>query len=292
MDFSKITFRCSSLGHIMVDAKGKSNRQKYDEAMAKLSDTETAISETKNKDTKTFAKLIDTQVKLNELLDKLEDVKDFPHLSESCKTFLCDLYVVLKYGRTEDIKSKYLEKGLRLEEDAITLYSLVEKTFYKKNKVRERNEWIEGEVDIFAKDFVGDTKANWGLFQFTRTAAKPTKLLYVWQIKGYCWLFKKKLGKLIYCLLNTPEHLIVAEERRLLYDFLGSQDEYKEACIELRKNHIFDDIPEREKVREYPVEFNLIEDTKKIKQRVEDCRWYLANVIDKLKTDSDESEEE
>jgi hypothetical protein len=33
MDFSKLTFRCSSLGYIMGDAKGKSNLQKYNEAV-------------------------------------------------------------------------------------------------------------------------------------------------------------------------------------------------------------------------------------------------------------------
>lgn len=297
IDWSTFTFRCSSLGYIMVPAKGKSNLQKYEESLEKLSDVEEKIKSTKNKDTKIYYNLLEKQIKLNSDLDYYEPIRNIPHLSETCKTHLCDIYTSNKYDITEDIKNKYIEKGLRREEDAITLYTLVCGVMYSKNKIRKFNEWINGECDIDKKGeiFVGDTKSNWSVFQFTRTVAKPINFKYKWQLKGYCWLFGKRLGKLIYCLLDTPEHLIVAEERRLLYDFLGSEEEYKEACKELRRCHIYDYIPNEEKIREYEVYFSE-EDITAIKKKIEDCRWYIINVISKKKddgaTDSDEVHEE
>lgn len=299
IDWSKFTFRASGFGHAMVPPKGKSYLQKLQEAELKLSGVESEIESTKNKETKTYAKLLEKQKDLNTLLDRLEPLKDIPNLSEGCKTYLCDIYTAEKFGRVEDIKSKYMQKGLHMEEDAITLYSLYCKENFVKNKNRMDNGWVQGECDLDVKylnyemdvkDFIGDTKVNWTIFQFTRTVAKKVNPVYKWQIKIYCWLYGKKLGKIIYCLLDTPEHLIVSEEKKLLYDFLGTKEEYQEACLELRKNHTYGDVPIEEKVREYEVEYSD-SDSLLIKKRVEECRWYLANVIDKHKVDEDEEVE-
>lgn len=49
-------------------------------------------------------------------------------LSETTKTHLVDLYVANKYGRNTDTFNKYVQKGLAVEEDSITLYSRVKNT--------------------------------------------------------------------------------------------------------------------------------------------------------------------
>ena len=197
MDFSKHKFRCSSLGHIMGDAKGKSYREQYDEAHA-LSTELIAQYSGMNKDTKSAQKVLERMEKAIDKRKKLEDKKDIPHLSDTCKTHLCDVYTRVKYGRTEDIASKYLEKGLTSEEDAITLYSMVTREFHKKNTEERSNDWIQGTLDFIDEFKVVDTKVNWSIFQFNRTAAKPIKPLYHWQLDGYMWLWGRPKAKLAY----------------------------------------------------------------------------------------------
>ena len=300
MDFSKFTFRCSSLGHIMQDPKGESNRQLYDRLKAELPQKQYALGQCSERAVKTANKLYD-EIELMELkIASLENgnALDLPHLSDGCKTHLCDIYTVVKYGRTTDIKSKYLEKGLLLEEDAITDYCKLTGEYHVKNSERRKNDWIEGEADIVGKDFIVDTKVNWDIFTFNRTVARPIKPLYWWQLDGYMWLWEKQRAELAYVLLNTPEHMIVREEKKLLYELFGSdanyaaadeieKDRYRTACSDLRHNLIYDDIPLEERVRITNVTRSE-ERIEKIKSRVEECRIWLNNFANK-KIDEDDS---
>lgn len=289
--FDDFTFRCSSLGYIMSDTKDKSYAQRFEEAKAKadlLSVQFGQIPENKMH-LKSSENLADRYFKAKEKADALEPLKDVEVLSDTCKTHLCDVYTRIKYGRIEDIKSKYLTKGLLMEEDAITMYSELTGEFYKKNDSRLSNGWIEGETDFFDDDTCIDTKVNWSIFQFNRVVAKPIKPLYHWQLEGYCWLWGRPNGKLVYCLLNTPEHLIAMEEKKLLYDFVGSKEDYEEACKELRHNHIYDDIPLKERVRQ----FNIVackDRRAALQKRIISCRKFL-NDLDELKIDENEMED-
>lgn len=305
INWDEYLFRCSSLGHIMIDPKGKSHKQKYEECLESLSKKQFAYSETKNKETKTAKNMLEQLFKLSEKLKKLEPLKDVPVLSDGCKTHLCDLYTVVTTGRTRDIKNKYLEKGLLLEEDAITQYSLLTGTFFQKNKLRKYNEYVDGEMD-FPDEFTAyDTKVSWDIFTFNRTMAKPILPLYHWQLDGYMWLYNKPKGRLVYTLLNTPEHLIQLEEKKLKYDLFGTQQNFDyappqeremfdEACKELRLKMTYDDIPLKDKVITFDIERSE-ERIERIKQRVIDCRYFLNNIT-KLKTmedaeDADELQE-
>lgn len=49
--------------------------------------------------------------------------KERGDLSETTKKFLIEVFVENKYGREKEISNKYIEKGLKVEQDAITLYS-------------------------------------------------------------------------------------------------------------------------------------------------------------------------
>lgn len=303
MDFSNHKFRCSSLGYIMADARGKSNKQLLnenelllDELLAKYSDI--------NKGTKAAETMLARINKVSALVDKYSTIADIPLLSDTCKTHLSDVYTRTKYNRTEDIRSKYLEKGLQMEEDAITLYSMISGEFHKKNDERRSNDFIEGSMDFEKGDFVFDTKVNWSIFQFNRVASRAIKPLYHWQLDGYMWLWNKTNARLVYCLVNTPEMTIQMEIRKLMYEFFGGVREYEyakledesslliksfeEAVIETRRNHTYDDIPIEERIRTFDIKRND-ERIDMIKQRVADCRIYLNN-IDNNKIDEDEIE--
>lgn len=232
-----------------------------------------------NKATIGADKLLEKLSKASERIDYLKTILDKPHLSSVCKSYLCSYYIQKKYGMEENIKNKYFEKGISKEEDAITLYSLHQGEFFKKNTERKFNEFIEGELDIKNHERVIDTKVSWSMFQFMRTSTKPLAPLYYWQQIGYMWLWGLKKGRVAHCLLNTPEKLIAKEEKALLYDFIGSEEDYNEACKELRKSHIYDDIPVSDKVKIFDVDFDESK-VDLIKSTIIDCRKYLQEMED------------
>lgn len=205
-------------------------------------------------------------------------------LSETTKTHLVDVYVSNKYSRQDEIQSKYIEKGLAVEEDSITLYSRVLKSFFQKNEKHLFNFFIKGTPDLFtgesvmSADVIIDIKSSWDLYTFMRVLTKDVNKMYYWQLQGYMALTGAKSAKLAYCLVDTPQPLIEDEKRRLMYrmgviDPAGN-DLYEEACNALDRSMTFGDIPMAERVIQFVIDRNDA-DIEKIYKRVEDCRIWL-----------------
>jgi len=203
-------------------------------------------------------------------------------LSETCKTHLVDLYVADKYDRHTDIFNKYVEKGLAVEEDSITLYSRVQKQFFKKNEVRLKNEFINGEPDLFTgptiheAETIIDVKSSWDLYTFTRAKFSDVNKHYWWQLQGYMALTGAKKSRLAYCLVNTPEQTINDEKRKLMWRMGALSEEatdYKEACELIDKNMRYDDIPLHERVFIFEIERDEYA-IQSIYDKVKKCREY------------------
>ena len=267
MDFSKHLFRCSSLGHLMTDPQGDSNFVKWQKACAKHSDMIANAPNRYNKDGVTQSKLYDKWLEKckeqTKLVDELYKVKDEVELSETAKVHLSDIHTQITTGRQTDISNKYIEKGLMVEEDGITVYSRNKRKFFKKNETHLKNLFIMGTPDIFEgasiheATSVPDIKCSWDLYTFRRTVVKKINPLYWWQLHGYMWLTGAKNAPLSYCLVNTPEPLIQSAEKSLWFK-LGCPDDsnenYLDACAELRKSMIYDDIPLNGRLLEYVIE--------------------------------------
>lgn len=205
-------------------------------------------------------------------------------LSETTKTHLIDVYVANKYNRQEDIQNKYVEKGLAVEEDSITLYSRIKGEIFFKNENHLSNKWIKGTPDLFTgkaiteAETITDIKSSWDIYTFMRTLTKDVNKMYYWQLQGYMDLSGAKSATLAYCLVNTPATMIEDEKNRLrwkmgIIDPTGN-DLYEQACQELERAMIFDDIPLNEKLIEFHIERNDA-DIMKMHQRVEECRKWL-----------------
>ena len=219
---------------------------------------------------------------------KLKADKEAGNLSETTKTYLVDLYVKEKYGRENDITSKYLTKGLMVEEDSITLYSRVKKNFFSKNEERLSNEYITGVPDLYTganildTEVIIDLKSSWDIFTFFRTQTKEVNSDYYYQLQGYLFLTGARVAKLAYCLINTPEMLINDEKRKLMYKMGATTDEspeFLEACEKLDKAMTYDDIPLAKRL----IEFTIPRDEAaidKIKTKVLKAREYL-NQLDR-----------
>ncbi len=293
MNFDNFLFHCHSLGLLMTEPREKSNLEKYNEAVSKraalipkFEKLELDIAEIKNQETKTFSKKMDTLERYEKRIDvlgdsikQLEPIKDVKELSETCKAHLMDLFVANRYGVTRDIKLKYWEKGLLNEENAIDIYTIATNTMFEKNKVRKSNGYVTGEID-FPSDImllIYDTKVSWNIFTFWRSLAKGVTDLEYWQAQAYMWLWEMDKAKVCKILTDTPDKLIENEKKDLLRDFIGTPEQYEEACVEIEKLHKYKHIPFEERIIELEVE-RSDEDIEKIPERLEMCRDFLNNI--------------
>lgn len=204
-------------------------------------------------------------------------------LSETTKTHLIDVYVANRYGRQDDIQSKFIEKGLAVEEDSITLFSRIKKDFYKKNESHLKNSWIKGTPDLYVGESIDqathiiDIKSSWDIYTFMRVITKEINKLYYWQLQGYMDLTGATSATLAYCLVDTPQQLIEDEKRRLMWKMGVATNEnplYLEACEELERSMTFGDIDMGERMIELKIERNDA-DIMRMHSRVEECRKWL-----------------
>jgi hypothetical protein len=271
MKFDTWKVRCHALGNIMSAGKSTITEKQLGQ-----------ITEFQQK-----SKLTDKQkTELTRLIQKMDN----PELSTTCKSYLIECYVTERYGREKDVYSKYMEKGLAVEEDAITLYSLVKGEFYKKNEERIGNEFVEGCPDIREFKHVRDIKSSWDIFTFYNSKLSKINSDYEWQLTGYQWIDDAESATLAYCLVDTPDTLINKAVNQLMWDMGAATNESPEflaAKEELEKSMRFSDIPRAERVHE----IFLRRDDRKIAQipdRVKECREWLSelhyNITEKTKS--------
>ncbi|MFD2921985.1 YqaJ viral recombinase family protein [Terrimonas rubra] len=217
---------------------------------------------------------------------KLKKDKEAGNLSESAKTHLVDVYVSNKYGRNSDIQNKYIQKGLLVEEDSITLYSRVKKNFFKKNEEHLKNDFIMGTPDLYigktiqTAERIIDIKSSFDIFTFFRNINSTLNSSYWWQVQGYMALTGAKSATVAYCLVDTPQVIINDEKRKLMWKMGVATDmdpDYMQACEELERLLTYPDIPMNERV----IEFDVFRDDEAIErcyERVLKGRNYLSEL--------------
>jgi hypothetical protein len=136
-------------------------------------------------------------------------------LSVGAKSYIAKAAKEAVYGYDEIITSKYMDKGIQVEDQSIELYNMVKGTDYKKNTVRLANYWITGEADIVGENEIIDIKSSWSLSTFPALAKDGEDKGYEWQGRAYMWLYDKPQFTLAYCLVDTPEELIKYEDAQL-----------------------------------------------------------------------------
>jgi hypothetical protein len=145
-------------------------------------------------------------------------------LSVSAKTAIEKLAKQVVYGYDESFGSKYTDKGIAVENDAIELYNSVFFTDHKKNIERKTNDWITGEADIVTMWKVIDIKSPWSLSTFPATSESGQDKTYEWQGRAYMWLWDVDEFEIAYCLVNTPIELIGYEDEKLHFvDYINPE---------------------------------------------------------------------
>ena len=200
--------------------------------------------------------------------------KDEP-LSETCKTYLQEIYLKEVWGRVKSDRegNKYTQKGIICETDSLELIERVTGKKYFKNKKTFSNDWIVGTPDVIGKELI-DVKTSWDLFTFMSVTEDQANKDYYYQIFGYMWLLGVKNATISYCLVNTPQDIIIDEMYRLSFKFPPDQQNQTE---KYRNNYIFDDIPENKRIKSYEYIYDewMVDN---IKTRIKNARDYLSKL--------------
>lgn len=269
--FDDYLFRCHALNNIMIGAdKGLTDRQEF------------RLEQLQQRQNGHGKPLTDNMVlELAELIRKRDTKKE---LSQTAKSYLEKIFNEEFHGRSREFSNKYTEKGIIMQEKGTSLYAdyLREVIGIKKppitNKERYVNKYITGEPDFIFDDVVYDIKCSWSLDSFPQHDSSLPSNDYLWQVKAYCWLTGLKRAKVVYCLLDTPEHLVMDEKYRVARN-LGVMDLPDEVEEEIEWMHNYSDLSTAEKIREFEVDIEE-GDSDLIIQQVELAREYL-NLLSK-----------
>lgn len=166
-------------------------------------------------------------------------------LSETTKTYLQTWIKEQIYGHRAQINSKYIDKGLEMEDMAIDkAIEWLDLPFALKNEKQYEDEHFTGTPDLLLSDTVVDIKNSWSWETFPLFEDEiPTKGYY-YQLQIYMHLTGLKKAKLVYVLLDTPATYgnekicydnVDKKYRIKCYDF-----DYDPAVIELLQNRVIE----------------------------------------------------
>lgn len=233
----------------------------------------------------------DFKIRASSCMDIMAESKVKGELSVGAKTYCKKWLKEYKFGRREEIKSKYISKGNQCEELGFDLVSTeIVKDMVYKNTENKSNEWLSGECDLFHKCIVYDNKSSWSLDTFPMFETEVPDKKYWWQMQCYGWLWGAEKLSLCYTLNDAPIDMVEREVKwvdeanerykiaeRMLFT-QESFDKAMELLFPTATRTSFKPIPDEDRVREFKFDYETrIEGL--IKQRVEMCREYIYSLL-------------
>jgi hypothetical protein len=210
-------------------------------------------------------------------------------LSETTKTAIQEAVLFNKYGIEKHITSKEMEKGTLNEEIGIEMASKLYGWFGIENQTKQRifNDYVSGECDILTDEVLADIKCPFKGVNFPFFETEVPNKAYFYQLQAYMWLTDRTESELIYCLTNTPDHIIDDEIRKEIWFcsmqpkyFTMSEAELEAICDErIRKQHIFDHIPLEKRVKKFIIQRDE-ETIEAMRQRIILCREYYDSIYE------------
>jgi len=258
---SELKIRASQLGRIMSD-----------DAKNKISDKQLLVL----KGLLSKIKLTEKQAQLRDVLLLKRDAK--PELSTGAKTYIKELWLEDNYGIKQEINSKYLTKGNDVEDLSIQLVeTMMDKGSLYKNDEYFENDYVKGTPDVITDTCVIDVKSSWSAATFPFFDEKLSNKNYEWQLKAYMWLTNIHESYLSYCLVPTPEVLILDEMRRVSWKRGEGGEVSKTVENEVRQYFDISEIPVWERIKSFKVTLKG-EDIAKIKEKVNLAKEYYNNL--------------
>ena len=175
-------------------------------------------------------------------------------LSQTTKSYLDEWVKEQIYGIKKQINSKYLQKGLALEDQAIEFYSVaMDKDFMIKNLDHFEDDFFTGTPDCMHEGIVYDFKTSWDCFTFPLFDQEPD-MGYYYQLQVYMHLTGLRKAKLVYTLQDTPDYLTHEEP----VSYAHVDDSYR--------------------VKEFEIYYDpMVIET--AKARIQECRDYVKELL-------------
>jgi len=268
VNWNETLFRCSCIGKIMAEGKGTVLTDKQAERITELQSKE---------------KITDKQQ--DELAQLIAKRDAPPKLSDTCISYLKEVYVHEKYGK-EPVggaeRSKYTLKGRAVEDESIMMLSRIDTKVYEKNTIRYKNQFLTGEPDIIVTEGglptkIIDIKSSYDFATLLSNYGSELNSLYYAQVHGYMALTGATEAEICYCLVNMPQEIIEGEKRRIFYAINPVTEDdprFKKEVERMEFNMTFDEIPITERI----LRFSVIRDDlfiEKVYKRIEACRDWL-----------------
>ncbi len=215
------------------------------------------------------------KIRCSAIADIMTNDRSGKKMGKTSQSWIEQWYKEQLYNRRKEFTSKYTDKGLSVEDDAIKYLSEVDKSDYAKNEVYFENDFMTGTPDVITPGHIIEIKSSWDCFTFPLFENEADKK-YWWQCQGYMALTGKEKAVLTYVLMSAPEHIID-----------------KEAWNEARKRgeaevdiELWDEVKEKMSYEKYPASlrikrFEIARDAEAItaiEQRVIECRQYLETI--------------
>lgn len=202
------------------------------------------------------------KAKLKELIAKRDAP---PRLGDSAKGLIKEMWLAKNFGYRDILVTDELMKGHLCEQDSMELVSNVWPCdeFRRKNQTRWYNDYFTGECDVHLEtsEIIEDMKSCWDLKSFFRI--RKLNMDYYGQGQVYMDLahsqgFNVQDYRVHYCLNNTPKVIVDKLCNLLLRKFGGNEEnpEFIKAKKQLIKNHTFDHIPEKQRVKTFEFKYD------------------------------------
>lgn len=236
IDWSRYKFRASQIHKILVGTLP--DKKQYDKRIYELESERDNLVNLKGN------KIRWTDSKKNEL-EKLIEKKNTPYFQLLPKTMISELRKIHRaetFNRNFNFTNKFVQKGLAVEENAISTYQNYRKKvlgisgFFRNNKERLENDYVTGECDLTdTNDFANcnegfDIKSSWELETFPFKEDK-LDLQYEYQNQCYMWLSGAEKWTTASVLENVTEDLLHKEKMKWFYA-LGSPMSEEDANYE------------------------------------------------------------
>ena len=222
-------------------------------------------------------KLTEKQAELRDALILKRDAK--PQLSAGAKSYVNELFMYTEFGIRQEISSKYIDKGNEVEELAIEIAG-IQLGFdgLLKNEDFFKNDFIMGTPDVVNDEVLIDVKSSWSASTFPFFDTTLKNKLYEWQLKAYMYLTGHTESYLCYCLVPTPEKLILDEMRRVSWKRGEGAEVSIETELDTRAYFDLGKIPTEKRVKTFKVVLTD-EDIEQIKEKVTLAREYYSELV-------------
>jgi hypothetical protein len=196
-------------------------------------------------------------------------------LGATVKTYLKKWAQARIYNRKfDEIEATSVQKGNMMEEQALAFanFQLAPNEFWEKNEQRFASDLLEGTPDIITPSCIVDIKCpvSWATYPLLETELPEPA--YQLQMQVYMHLTGKRMAYVVYCLMDTPDELLLKEARSATY---RTGEMLETAFDRLKKNLTYSDVPDHLKIKAFRVDYDPAQ-IAALEARVIECREWLA----------------